>query len=367
MDCYMGVDIGTSGCKAVIFDEFGNQISIAGREYRIITKKQGWAELDTDEVVGKCFQVIEESANQVLPHTVIGIGISSQGEAFTMIDNNGNAMCNAFVSSDIRAEGYAKSWAEEFGYDKLYYTTGHTPHPMFSLFKLLWVKENMPGIWHRAHKILCFEDLLQYHTTVAFSLTGGNILRWFRDEFGYKEIREAEQANIDPYVLLLDKMPVDPTKLLVLPYFTPTGTPYFDPSAKGAIIGLDLSTSRIEIMKALLEGVAYEMKLNLEILEESGYKVNELRVIGGGAKSKAWNQLKADIIGQPVTVLNVTEAGCMGAAMLVKAAFTKDNIVEIAENWVKPVMKLYPEKDKEYAQKFIHYKKLYPTLKNTFF
>jgi xylulokinase len=86
----MGVDIGTSGCKAVVFDETGNQISIAKREYQIISKMEGWAELDTDEVIEKCFQVIKESSERIHPLPVIGIGISSQGEAFTIIDKECN-------------------------------------------------------------------------------------------------------------------------------------------------------------------------------------------------------------------------------------------------------------------------------------
>ena len=498
MNLYMGVDIGTSGCKAVVFDENGRQFSYAHREYDIISKNDGWAELDTDEVIEKCFCIVKESAGQIAPYSVTGMGISSQGEAFTMLDKEGKALYYALSSSDVRAQEYAKNWAGEFGEEKLYRITGHTAHPMFSLFKLQWIKDNMPEIWMKAHKILCFEDLLQYrlgikdpaigwplagrtmlfdvtnhswskeilddigvrktqlarplpsgtvagyvnkeiakalnlseHTfivtgghdqpcsalgagalepgiaaytsgtvdcitpafdkpvftemlkqsnlctydhaatgmyaTVAFSLTGGNILKWFRDEFGSAEIELANKSNIDPYELLLNQMPDKPTKLQVLPYFTPTGTPYFDTSARGAIIGLDLSTTRGEIIKALLEGVAFEIRLNLEILEKSGYGVNELRVIGGGAKSKVWNQLKADVTGKPITVLNVTEAGCMGVAMLARATHIKRPVSEVAGKWIKTISKVVPVSHQYYDQKFTSYKELYPSLKNRFF
>ena len=143
MNNYLGIDIGTSGCKAVIFDENGQQVSMAYREYNIISKNPGWAELDTDEVIGKCFEVIRESASNLEQGSVKGIGISSQGEAFTLIDKDGRALCNALVSSDIRANDLIMPWTEKFGEEKLYHITGHTPHPMFSLFKLLWIKENM--------------------------------------------------------------------------------------------------------------------------------------------------------------------------------------------------------------------------------
>ncbi len=492
---YLGIDIGTSGCKAVIFNEDGRQEALAYRDYNIISNKPGWAELDTDEVIAKCFEVIRESASKVKAGSVRGLGISSQGEAFTLVDKEGKALCNALVSSDIRANELIRPWTDKFGEEKLYSITGHTPHPMFSLFKLLWLRENSKEIWSKICRILCFEDLLQFrlgikepsmgwplagrtmlfdvikhkwdeeilalagvrseqlsrplqsgslagfiapsiaadlnlgaktyvvtgghdqpcsalgagaiepgvavyssgtvecitpsfdkpvftsglrknnlctydHTapgmyaTVAFSLTGGNILKWFRDQFGDKEIHDAEKTGCDPYELLLDQLPAEPSKLLVLPYFTPTGTPYFDVSVKGAILGLDMSSTREEIMRALLEGVAFEIKLNLEILRESGYEVKELRIIGGGARSHSHIQLKSDVIGMPVTILDVTEAGCMGVAMLAKAENSKENILDIAKKWVNPIFKIIPQKSDYYDRKFNSYKILYPAVKN---
>ena len=498
MNNYMGVDIGTSGCKAVVFSEDGKQLALAYREYDVISPRPGWVELDSDEVIEKSFEVIAEAASQVEPQSVLGLGISSQGEAFTAIDKDGNTLCNALVSSDIRAGQYAKNWSKEFGQEKLYKITGHTSHPMFSLFKLLWLKDNRPEIWAKADKFLCFEDLLQFrlglepamgwslagrtmlfdvishqwnneildavgikpnqlarplasgtiagnisssiteklgcaqnayvvtgghdqpcsalgagaikpgtavyatgtvdcitpafaeavftenlcknnlctydHTvsgmyaTVAFSLTGGNILKWFRDEFSAAEIVQAEKLGCDPYELLLKQIGDKPSELMVLPYFTPTGTPYFDTSATGAILGLKLSTKRNDIIRALLEGVAFEMRLNLDILEQSGYKVDELYAIGGGAKSDIWNQLKADVIEKKITVLNITEAGCAGVAMLAMAADTGEAVADIAKSWIKPVSvkKPRPKFKSTYDKKFEGYKKIYPALKNIF-
>jgi xylulokinase len=202
------------------------------------------------------------------------------------------------------------------------------------------------------------------YATVAFSLTGGNLLKWFRDEFGAAETELARKTGSDPYELLLNQMPEKPTRLLVLPYFTPSGTPYFDVSVKGAILGLDLSVKRAEILKALLEGVAFEIRLNLDILKQSGYEVKELRVIGGGARSPVHIQLKADVTGMPITILDITEAGCMGAAMLAKAAFTNQNVCDIARKWVKPVSKVEPKLHDHYQAKFEIYKKLYLALKH---
>lgn len=93
------------------------------------------------------------------------------------------------------------------------------------------------------NNLCCYDYTLKgKYTNVAYSLTGGNILRWMRDELGQTEIARATETGQNPYTLLLDAMPYAPTDLLVLPYFSATGTPYFDTRAKGAIIGLQLTT-----------------------------------------------------------------------------------------------------------------------------
>jgi xylulokinase len=202
---------------------------------------------------------------------------------------------------------------------------------------------------------------------VAFSLTGGNILKWFRDQFGQKEVRQAKETGQNVYELLLGQIDERPSNLLVLPYFTPSGTPYFDARTKGAILGLRLSTTREDILRALLEGVALEMRLNLDILEKAGHKISELRAIGGGARSDIWNQLKADVLGKKITVMNVTEAGCLGVAMLAKAAHDQQNVAKIAQNWVSTVGYRQPDPtfSDVYRAKFYKYRELYAALKSS--
>jgi xylulokinase len=157
-----------------------------------------------------------------------------------------------------------------------------------------------------------------------------------------------------------------PSKLFVLPYFTPSGTPYFDTKTKGAIFGLRLSTGRGELMRALLEGVTFEMRLNLEILEKSGYEIDEIRVIGGGAKSHIWTQLKADILGKKMTTVLLPEAGCLGVAMLACSADLGIPAKELADKWVKPASTVYPndENIKIYNDKFEIYRRLYTQVRD---
>ena len=88
--------------------------------------------------------------------------------------------------------------------------------------------------------------------------------------------------------------------------------------------------------------------------------------MGGGARSRSHIQLKSDVIGMPVTILAVTEAGCMGVAMLAKAYYTGEDVAGIAGRWVKPVAKVEPQLREFYNNKFKTYKKLYPLLKELY-
>jgi xylulokinase len=471
---YLGLDIGTSGCKAAVFDESGRLLSLAHRDYELHFTPDGGAELDSDLVIARCLDAMAEAKAQV-GGPVCAMAVSSQGEAFTAVDADGRSLCRAMVSSDVRAADFAREWPKRFGEEQLYQITGHTAHPMFTLFKLLWLRDHRPEVWAGARKFLCFEDLLHLrlglepaigwplagrtmlfdvrrhewsseilamvgltadrlarplasgsvvgrtpegmlvvtgghdqtcgalgagatrpgvamyatgsvecitpafatpvfteelrrhnlctydhaapglYATVAFSLTGGNILQWFRDEF----------APGDTYEAVLATMPVTPTNLLVLPYWTPSGTPHFDCDTPGAILGLRLSTHRNEILRALLEGVAFEMRLNLGILESAGCHLEELRAIGGGSRSPMWNQLKADVLGMPLTRLEISEAGCLGAAILACASDTGRTAAQITAEWVKPGERFEPVSSNvdRYNGQFDRYKRVRPAMR----
>lgn len=118
-------------------------------------------------------------------------------------------------------------------------------------------------------------------------------------------------------------------------------------------------------MRALLEGVAYEMRLNLNLLAQSGIHIDELRAVGGGARSKVWTQLKADVLNKPITTVKVAEAGCLGVAMLAKAAATGIPVAVIVDEWVQLSGTVFPQPDnaKHYEERFEKYLHLYPAIK----
>jgi len=115
-------------------------------------------------------------------------------------------------------------------------------------------------------------------------------------------------------------LPTGPSPVLVLPHFTGRGTPSCDLAARGAVLGLTLATSRHEVFKGLLEGLCFELRANLEAWQAAGVRVDELVAVGGGAKSAAWVQLKADVLDRPVRTLRCSEAAALGVALLAGTA-----------------------------------------------
>ena len=176
---------------------------------------------------------------------------------------------------------------------------------------------------------------------------------------------EAKRTGRSPYELLLRQIPEEPTPLLVVPYFTSSGTPYFDLHTPGVIYGLRMATSQGEFMRGLLEGVAYEMRVNTEILARSGVAIREFRATGGGAMNARWNQLKADLLGIPISTISTTEAGCCGVALLGAAAKLGIPIQRLADQWVRPQATFEPHAERHafYSEQFLRYKELYQAVR----
>lgn len=146
--------------------------------------------------------------------------------------------------------------------------------------------------------------------------SGGLLLRWFRDTLCRWEQQQAEVTGADAYDFILADCPQGPTNLLVLPHFSGSGTPWLDTHSKGAILGMTFDTTVPEIGKAILEGITFELRVNLELVRRAGINISELRALGGGARSPLWLQIKADICQVPLKVPRVTEAAGLGAALL---------------------------------------------------
>lgn len=212
----------------------------------------------------------------------------------------------------------------------------------------------------------CYPHVVEgLYVTLGFVSSGGVVLRWFRDTFAETEIAQATAENRDVYDILLEDIPDSPGTAMLLPHFTGSGTPHLDLESRGAIVGLTLSTSKGELVKAILEGISYEIKQNLTMLQDAGVEINEVRAIGGGAKSDKWLQLKADMFGKKVIALDISEGVCLGTAILAGTAIGKySSIEEAVDLLVKPKETYYPREEiaQEYDEKLKVYEQIYPAL-----
>lgn len=231
------------------------------------------------------------------------------------------------------------------------------------------------------------------YVAYAFSYTGGALMQWCVDTLAKKEMQSAEQLHQSGNTLLEREyamaqwrentesgrepfisetrmeeilMEAKPGSLLVLPHFAGAATPYMDTGSRGAILGLTTSTTVSEIYRGCMEGIVYEMYLNMKALQGSGIRFTQMRATGGGAHSKVWMQMKADVLGIPITALRTVDAGTVGSAMLTGVAIGLfENLEDAAAHMVEETVTYEPRSKmhEAYMKIFERYEKVYQAVR----
>ena len=155
----LGVDIGTTGCKAAVVSAQGAPLATAYREYPLITPRPGWAQLDPDEVWDAACSAIREvtSADVASPRAV---AVATLGEAVTPIDSRGRALGPSIVSFDRRAADCHQRIVERAGRDSIERITGLAPMPHYTAAKWSWLAAEVPDVYRAAAKLVCYGDLV---------------------------------------------------------------------------------------------------------------------------------------------------------------------------------------------------------------
>jgi len=492
----LGLDVGTTGCKAIVFDIEGNIKGHGYYEYGIICKKPGWAEQDAEKVWQITKLVIKKAVSESGTKNIKALSVSVQGDAVVPVDKNIVPLYNTLLGMDYRSAEQSRECSALIGERELFNITGMRPHPINSLTKVLWFKKNMPEVHCGTYKYMTYEDFIlaklgaqpvidytMASRTMAFELVsktwsrdildrldvstdmfsrvvktgeivgeinpqialelglpkdtllvagchdqtcaalgagvigeniaidshgtaevlstafnepvmndmmynsyypcychakngmyftfalnhiGGILLKWYRDNFGYSEVIEAEKLGKSVYELIESKAPRGPSSILVLPHFNGSGTPWCDLESKGAVLGLTMASTRHDIVKGILDSLTYELRINIETMRNAGITVNELRAVGGGAKSPTLLQIKADITGCKVATLKVQEAACLGAALIAGTASGVYSSLDEAVGQTVSLRDVYhPDINAQalYNEKFSIYKEVYDTLK----
>ena len=489
-----GLDIGTTGCKLTVFDERGQDLGKAYRDYPV-RRQVGGHEIDISVVMDSVCAVIREMTDRY--PDIMGIGVTSFGETFVMTDEAGTPLHTAMLYTDPRGAEECAELTAKLGAERIARISGLAPHEMYSVCKIMWLKKHRPEAYRQARHIFLIGDYVTWHLTgnaqidyslatrsmafdigkltwseeilnaaeidvsllsrpvptgtaagrvtkaaaektglnpdcqivtvshdqvaaavgagafdgetavdgagtvecltpiydslpdiavmsrgyfsvvpyvipgkyvaYAFSYTGGALIQWCANTFAGAEQEEARRQGISVNMLLEQRCSKQgPTGLLVLPHFAGAATPYMDTGSKGAILGLTAGTTLGEIYRACMEGVAYEMRLNYDALAGSGIRFTRLHATGGGAKSRVWMQMKADILNLPITSLKTSDAGTVGSAMLTGvAAGLFGNLAEAAGVMVgqRETYDPDPRRHEQYMQVYERYKKVYQAVR----
>lgn len=489
---YLGVDIGSTSCKAALYSADGSPLAKSVREYGGNSLEKGM--LDAKELSRAVLAAIREVVGKRPHDGVEAVSATSFGECVVLLDSDGEpvAPIELYIGQTGTAE--CAELCERLGTEQLLQITGVMPHPMYALPRLMALKKRQPDVFARVRYILPVADYLIFllcaravsdpslasrtmaldvhtgswsqsileaagisqalfpqvlaagtvagrvsarasemtglpenaavvvgahdqicaaigcgafepgtavdgsgtvecvipimdapmppsataacgyacvpyllpgqFTTYAFSFTGA-LLQWFRDRF-VPELREVWNAEGKNAFAELDAaIPDCAQRLLVLPYFAGAATPYQDAAAEGAIVGMTLQTDRMQIYRGILESVAFEMRLNIELLQQYGVRITQLLCTGGGAASPTWVQMKADITGIPCRVCENADSGTVGCAILSHAAL-HGSLQNAAASFVRYGRRFEPDggKHEQYGQAFARYKKLYPAIHN---
>lgn len=194
----------------------------------------------------------------------------------------------------------------------------------------------------RAYRILA-SPLSHGHTVEAFIASGALSVAWYRQAFPLAD--DDATPDTDPFEYSLQASPRGARGLRFLPYLSGSAAPYWDDASRGAFIGIDESHAHADFYRAVLEGLAYEIRVLSEGLEQATGELNEVIVMGGGAVSHAWLQIIADTLGRPLRLAGTAEATALGAAILAAHAvgLVEGNLDEVTAEMTRPVGTVQPD------------------------
>lgn len=142
--------------------------------------------------------------------------------------------------------------------------------------------------------------------------SGSVLLNWFRQNFGDAALAGAPDPRLDREA---SAVPPGSDGLLALPYWNAVQSPYWNPFARGVMVGFGSAHTRAHVYRSLMEGMAFELRANLErMAADLGHPLRELRVMGGGSRSDLWRSILADVTGVPLVRSTVQEVSAQGAA-----------------------------------------------------
>jgi xylulokinase len=205
----------------------------------------------------------------------------------------------------------------------------------------------VPGLWH----------------FMGVMLSAAGSLQWYRDTL-------APEFSFDELLKEAELVPAGSEGLQFLPYLSGERTPYPDPLARGAFIGMTLRHSRAHMTRAVLEGVSFGLKDSFTLIQNAGLgEIRQVRASGGGTKGALWRQILASVLEVELVTVNTTEGAAYGAALLAGAgAGTWKDVPSACKACIKITGSTQPDASQvaAYHRAYPLYRELYPALKSSF-
>ncbi len=215
-------------------------------------------------------------------------------------------------------------------------------------------------------------DSADTYMTIPSTTTGGQSIRYLRDNFSQAEVDAERVLGISSYDLLnlqAAKVPVGSQGLVILPFLMGERTPIWDAYARGVIFGLSLNHTKGHVVRAMMEAVAYALYDSYQLIKKSGLKINYPIILNeGGAVSKLWRQIISDVFNAPIVLVKRRTGAPFGDAILAGVATGLFKDFSVAKEWVEYIepMDPDPENHEIYMDYFNLYKQLYEHVKGDF-
>jgi len=176
----LGIDVGTTGCKAAVFSEGGQLLASAYAEYDAQRRQPGWAELDTAEVWARIKSMIGQVVARSSSDPVAALAVSSLGEATVPVTEDRQVLGRSILNFDVRGEEYLNGLSSVLEDERLYRINGNTLGNHYGLTKLMWIKHHQPEIYERTHKFLLWSSFVSFmlgaDPVVDYSLANRTLL-----------------------------------------------------------------------------------------------------------------------------------------------------------------------------------------------
>ena len=204
--------------------------------------------------------------------------------------------------------------------------------------------------------------------TLGITQTAGESLNWFKNTFDKEETGSSSGDIFEEYNQAIADVPDGSGGVVFLPYLNGERTPYWDTAARGVFYGLNLSTEKAHFVKAIMEGVSFALRNNIETVESLGIEINQLRAVGGGLKSDTWLNTLGKITKKPIVTVSVPDTANLGNMLLCGSALGIFESLEDAAAKIVTTDKqvFFEEETQVYEKQYNTFLKLYDNLKERF-